>query len=422
MLQTVLITLSLIALLFQGLPGKGTACQLAAIGLNVICSLTYLPHAFRGQRFSRFEMVAVALCIVSFLTLTIQQIVNEKDFIDFSLSVTALMTVTVLSVSINARIIPIESFMNCVAMAAIASTLAMYAVYPGDILASLTSSGATRWALRFSGFENHPNLEGLIFGSYILYIALFALREGRIRWQYLAFVPLALGIILAAGARGGLLALLISSLIVLITLWPRIDNATRRRIFTAGGLALVIALAFSGKLYDYLTVVLELDSKERGFGSGASGRTDIWAEGISMIGASARSAVLGGGLRSSDFIRSDFYTESSYISILLDSGIIFGGTFILMVLGSAVIAGKRARARPSALNIAVFMLLNYGIFESFFNRYLFAMGNPFSVSMMYMLAYVNNGALDKTPAVAAGRRLYYIVSTHSHWPPRPSES
>jgi hypothetical protein len=119
---------------------------------------------------------------------------------------------------------------------------------------------------------------------------------------------------------------------------------------------------------------------------------------------------VGGGLRSSEQATIGFLTENSYITILLDSGLFVGGSLIFALLYALVSARRLSRdANTSdASKPMVFLvpLLVFVLVQSFFDRYLLAVGNPASllallvfVSLSLRSRYMGNG--DALPRVGS---------------------
>jgi hypothetical protein len=97
--------------------------------------------------------------------------------------------------------------------------------------------------------------------------------------------------------------------------------------------------------------------------------------------------IFGGGFRSSNSELIGFSTESSYISILLDSGAFFG-VAIILVFWYAPIKALRLTSpenRYSSPLILLAAFMTFIIVESIFNRYLLAIGNPASLMSLLIL-------------------------------------
>jgi hypothetical protein len=155
----------------------------------------------------------------------------------------------------------------------------------------------------------------------------------------------------------------------------------------ASVLAVIVGLAFANKIGAFVTTMLELDSNLRGVSSGGTGRTELWARGVATFFQDPLMFLFGGGFRSSNPDVIGFSTESSYISILLDSGAFFGAAVISVFWYAPLKALKivpRAERHGSRL-ILLPSLMTFLIVESVFNRYLLAIGNPASLMSLLIL-------------------------------------
>jgi exopolysaccharide production protein ExoQ len=256
-----------------------------------------------------------------------------------------------------------------------------------QILNALIPAGANQWKMRAQPFELHPNLVGFIFGGGVFLLsrrAFIGEPAGRVICGGLGLLSLA--VILASSSRAPLIAI-ISTLAILMPFYLPRTRATFK-FLTALGALLLVFLIFKewNTLSSYFTGVLELDSRRRGFGSGATGRFDRWADGSAAIQQNVRQFMFGGGLRASSRDIIGFSTEDSYITIILDSGVICGGLIISSMLAATVRLWRCARTTSGfPLNaITALATLIYAMVQSIFNRYLLAIGNPLSLILMLL--------------------------------------
>jgi hypothetical protein len=140
----------------------------------------------------------------------------------------------------------------------------------------------------------------------------------------------------------------------------------------------VITAVSANRVLGWLQGILEINSKYRGAATGGSGRTKIWEYGFSQIFAEPTRLLLGGGIRTSEGALNGYAsTENSYISIMLDSGLFMGSAIIGIYLFSALKALRLSRSAPRThnSNVCLFAYFAFVLIESFFNRYLLALGN-----------------------------------------------
>jgi hypothetical protein len=296
--------------------------------------------------------------------------------------------------SILTRAIPIPRMLDLGAYVTLLCLATCLALSSKALIAALQISVGANGLERYSALNNHPLLMGYIFGSgAILLVRRAYLTQSVLERCLMIAGTLVCGaILLGASSRSGIIALAISgAFAVLVEL-----HAFRRLTFTRFlvGLLTLGALAFIcfGPANEYLTRILELDSTYRGFGSGATGRTDLWARGLASLASDPALVAFGGGLRSSEYSVIGFSTENSYITILLDSGVLFGSALIVFMLYSplrALALGRAADRSGSDRNVLV-LYATYFLFlliQCFFLRYFIGIGNSTSLmTLLFMLS------------------------------------
>jgi hypothetical protein len=145
--------------------------------------------------------------------------------------------------------------------------------------------------------------------------------------------------------------------------------STKIKSYIAVFLAIVIASSsiFYEKIFNYLYIVLELGSKTRGVDSGGSGRTELWQRGLDLISSRPEQWLFGGGLRWSTADTIGFSVESSYITIILDSGVIAGSVFIAAMVHAIFKSAYWSRVKSSANVDAVLltMIVVFALAQSF---------------------------------------------------------
>jgi O-antigen ligase len=269
-----------------------------------------------------------------------------------------------------------------------------WALGAGDILTDAAAGGGERWNHRLAPLGNPPDLAGLIFSGLVIpLLARFGRARAAERLLILGAVGGAMAIVLATGARGGLAALAASAAL-LIGETLVFDRRQRGFLLAAlAGVGLVVVL-FSGPLLAYVTRVLELDSSTRGLDSGGTGRFELWAQGINAILDMNAAMLVGGGFRSANPDYIGFSTESSYVTLTLEFGLV-GALLLLSQLWLWL------RPLPGAGRDLFFVrwLILFMLIESVFNRYLIAIGNP--ISLMFLMALM---AGEIELAARGGRR------------------
>ena len=77
-----------------------------------------------------------------------------------------------------------------------------------------------------------------------------------------------------------------------------------------------------------------------------------------------------------------FFTESSYISICIDSGIIVFTLFVGYLVWLVFTLHLREGHSNDRFGRMVFYCIVFAMLQSIFNRYLLAIGNPFSLIVL----------------------------------------
>ena len=140
-------------------------------------------------------------------------------------------------------------------------------------------------------------------------------------------------------------------------------------------------------LVNYIIKILELDSDTRGIDSGGTGRVELWKMGINHISSNSFiNSILGEGLRASSADVIGFSTESSYITIIIEHGLILGSLLIISIYFFVLVSFFNLK-RKNNIHLVFFVFLFYACIQSIFNRYLIAIGNPFSIFLIILLFY-----------------------------------
>ncbi len=276
----------------------------------------------------------------------------------------------------------------------IALIATVLAVQPAEYL--MSAAGTVEFSVglvRFAPLGMHPNLSGLVYGGGALLFFQHFLSAPRVHQKLfaLALSGLCLSIVLAASARASLLALGLTGAIAAALIFWRGSPRARLALGLAGLGLLVVAALKAGAIADHLRIVLDLDSPTRGTESGATGREDIWRAGIDLVFSDPLLFFTGRGVRAAGPEVIGFPVESSYINLALEHGVVLGGLMALTFLVTACRALARS-FHAGVMNPALFvsgLMLLFILFQSVFNRYLIAVGNPFSLLVLLLLLRLN---------------------------------
>jgi hypothetical protein len=384
---------------FAELPGVGSAAQVLALCMLFgAATWAVITGRVRQEPTSATEIVMYAAAIAFVLV----SMPNGDD----SILMPLVFLVTIIVISFVVRSLPLERLLDIGAIVVLLCVLTAIAVDYHKALAALIPSG-TRGALdRFMPLQTVPNLVGYIFGAgSILLVRRFLLGKRATERLVMAAGALCCCLfVLAASARSSLIGMAAAAGVGIL-----LEYGVRRffasiwvKLATIG--AVVLGLAFSDRISGYFIHMLELDSDTRGIGTGGSGRTELWARGLSVFFGDPAVFLFGGGFRSSSTDLIGFSTESSYITILLDGGLFMGMAVIVAFAYSPIkalgLTPSQNRHDSSLVLLAAF--LTFCIVESIFNRYLLAIGNPTSLlSLMVVISLSLRRTQTSTDALAA---------------------
>ncbi len=201
--------------------------------------------------------------------------------------------------------------------------------------------------------------------------------------------------------------------VVFMVLWAAY-NPNRfftARLQVAGIVATGIAMFALIANWGYIAnEVLFLDSVTRGFGSGFSGRFDLWT---SLLRVVADSPLTGVGFRMHvNFVNTPglISAHNAYIAMLVDLGIP-GFTLYMLMIGTAL---WRTIAIEKRLLLGAY-LIGYTLLGLTEARAL-NVGNPASILFIFtlMTMLTSRGALPKRPGPAGVRHLAYAAQVTAH--------
>jgi exopolysaccharide production protein ExoQ len=370
---------------FANLPGIGTTMQVAALGLLAVAAgYAVLLSKVKAVPTSPAELVLYAVGVTSAVLAVINA---EPGPLNYSLGFLSAMIL----ISIVARVLPLERFLDIGAVVALLCVITSLAIERGGVLTALSGSMGRTGLIRLTPLGNHPNLTGYIFGAgSILMIRRLIISKSKFERVVLTpAVLLSWLFILGASARSSILGLVVASGVAIVFEFRGTKYVSFKWIGIALAAAVILGLAFPDRIVAYFTRILELDSSTRGVASGGSGRSELWLRGIATLFDDPVTLAFGGGFRSSSSDVIGFSTESSYVTILLDSGLFVGVAVILVFLYSPIkaLSLSRPRDRHASSLVLLASLLTFLLAESVFNRYLLAVGNPASLlTLLIMLS------------------------------------
>ncbi len=264
--------------------------------------------------------------------------------------------------------------------------------------------GALRSGSRFIPDAAQPNAVAFIFVGFTIACMWRLFRvETRIfvKLVNLIVIIMASSVIFIVSSRASMLALGFAILIPfsIYVLKVFADGRMPKYIFTilfgtvlsCVVIFLVLRWETLAKLGSYMMHMLAINSSYRGLGSGLSGRIVRWDRTIRAI-FSGLTWLVGSGYRTSGS-ELGFSVDNGYLTLWYESGLL-GMTFILGQMAWVAIKSASAIRRGAIRdNLPKFMLLGFIIaliINNIFDRYLFGLGNPFSLFALGILLINQN--------------------------------
>jgi hypothetical protein len=384
-------------------PYGNTMQSLFLFILLAACGLAVLRKQVRAVPLSVPEMV---LCAVSVLSAAVSLYHGAEPSIIFSMAFLAALA----TIAILVRAITLEDLLDIGAWVILFLQICSL-VFNSSLFVQALSITITRVGLlRFAPFHNHPNLTGFIFGAGTILLARRALVT-RKPWERILFAAgAAMGCVflIAASARASVAAISIAMVVALFREMPLKRLVTLIGTLGTALVGLLLTTPLGDSALKYLQGIFEINSHTRGVGSGGSGRTELWNQGINTLTSDPLLFAVGGGLRSSDIVNIGFSTEDSYVTIMLDSGL-FAGSAIIAIYFYCLVKSTQISRRSAQARRELILLPSFFVFimvESIFNRYLLGLGNPMSLFVLMTLLAVSVRAkseaeMDKAPATVA---------------------
>jgi O-antigen ligase len=282
---------------------------------------------------------------------------------------------------------------------------------------------------RFTIFSFHPNLLALLLAGYFCAMVWKFIVGG---WLYRVIAApvgiVCLVVIFFASSRGAIAGIiggvgLIAGMYIVHMPRQRRSRALRPALLVV--MAIFVTFVFLqssewvGDTYTFVDNVLKVTDASRGVDSGFTGRFDKWQETINTL--KDGTWLLGHGIRSSDSMTQ--LIDNSYMVGLYEIGAFpliliccrFCGALRRFMKGYAT-----ATDRESAqLFLACSLLMATFLLSNFVERYLFAIGNPYSLlSILFFVAPVDRGT---SLSAMHSERALQTASHPPQWMPAQRE-
>ncbi len=294
-------------------------------------------------------------------------------------------------------VVPIGEVVEAFFWSGVVSVIVFVPLAFGSLMESIRSIS------RFTIFSFHSNLLALLLAGYFCAMVWKFIVGG---WLYRVIAApvgiVCLVVIFFASSRGAIAGIIGGGA---LTSGMYIACMPREQRYRALKPALVVLLAifvtfvflqssqWVDDTYTFVDEVLKVTDANRGVDSGFTGRFDKWQETINTL--KDGTWLLGHGIRSSDSMTQ--LIDNSYMVGLYEIGAFpliliccrFGGTLRRFIKSYAT-----AKDRETAqLFLACSLLMATFLLSNFVERYLFAIGNPYSLlAILFFVAPADRGA------------------------------
>jgi hypothetical protein len=310
-------------------------------------------------------------------------------------------------ISVLARTVSLDRLLDLGAVVTILCILTCIAVERSNLVTALSISVGRYGLIRFSPLSNHPLLIGDIFGSgsILMIRRLYLSRSTLERWVMAAGLPFAWVFIMAASARSSVVGLASAAVFAVVVEFRLTKVLFSKRLGLVMLALAALVFVYLGPAHNYLQDIFAVNNAYRGVGTGATGRTDLWRQGIESLSDPSRLA-FGGALRSSEVGFISFSTESSYITILMDSGIFAGSALIALFLYAPIGALRLSRSVTGGRNPFAFLpsFFVFLLVQCFFIRDLVGIGNPISLMTLFYITSLSLSIGFRASADANAKR------------------
>ena len=249
---------------------------------------------------------------------------------------------------------------------------------------------------RFGFLNLQTNLLGFLLTGYF-WVMVWKFLEDGWRAKVLAGVVgiCCMAMVFFASSRGSLVSSVAGGLFGGFMAFMRTERNQRkkvaRRIVVASAVLLAAVFLVQNSswfknTYEFVDQILAISEPSRGIGSGFTGRLDTWSRTVRTL--SDGSWLTGRGLRSSDSLYP--MIDNSYLVLLYDLGllplILITWRFLSIVVKALKAYFRTGDKAHQQLSLSCVMLVVALLVASISQRYLFAVGNPYSLLAFFLFA------------------------------------
>lgn len=388
-------TLGFIASFIPYIAGTSTSALVAALGMFLVCGGLVIPLLYRDRiAILLRRLLKVRFVVFALLVPVGPSLVAASSGKWNAVIYAFLMTITLAACQMTLGAITYHRLLRAFSKAGAVAIL-LFAVVNWHIVVHAAASGA-----RLLPPHAQPNAIGFIFAGFAMALLWRSVDRGThwiFRVGYSCVAAVAIALIFFAQSRASLLAVGCGAAFSIGVMGIRV---IRRRKLATRGLLVIVMLVIIGipsllivrpsyvnRVVAYTVKVLHLESHYRGIGTGLSGRIPRWETTVATV-QSEGLWIFGAGYRTSSE-ELGFSVDNGYLTILYEAGLV-GLLAVLLQLfwlfRSSASYYLRGYAGVDAVMLTVFALLTTFIVNNGFDRYLFGIGNPFSLlGLLFLL-------------------------------------
>jgi O-antigen ligase len=259
--------------------------------------------------------------------------------------------------------------------------LVFQAVYIEILMPAVIRSSDNVWG------RLEPTCMTMNYASMMGIVAFFGALAARNIFLKGALSVLPLYTMVMMQSRGSMMATIFGTFII-IGCWVY-ENWSRKLFqrlsitFVFAGIACVGAALAGYSIFDFIgdtaTKLFMLDDSQRGMGSGASGRSDLWAAAYNLW---ATHPLFGVGFKGhTQFMPDNMLAHNAFLGLLADNGLVGLVGYLMIIVTSMVCLFRRGPQHLSMFGFRAAILFSYLLYGMIESR-AFSFGNTYSVLLL----------------------------------------
>ena len=305
------------------------------------------------------------------------------------------MTTTLITIRGILCIVKLEDILKCYFYASVLFIAIYISISLPDLINAILMNH------RFYNFSFHPNLLAFILvGSIPVQLWVYKTITNHKLW-ILVLILFNISIIFYASSRGSIVALLTGIFGISILGYTKrcislSHNKFRKYfwkpvvIFFLITIVATVSLINHDRLVSYVYEILEINSPYRGLNSGLSGRINRWS--LTLDDLKHGSLFFGNGYRTgSDLL--GFSIDNGYLTLIYEMGAFVSIFVVIKYLWVTVYFARNYlrsfNIRDDALFFSLTFIMIIFLTNNIVVRYLFGMGNPFSLLCLFFFVLSN---------------------------------